>query len=153
MRVSILASTMCIAFFAFSVLADEQQKSAPLIHLACTPDRCEKWHYDSGTRLSMTTDCISHSASTELSFPSRNGSHIAEKKSLNARRVIDVTDTAVKQTLTWELSGIKNVITILVNRIDGKYNETREQYSKWSTERDKINGTCLSASELTKRQF
>lgn len=153
MRASILASTMCIAFFAFSVLADEQQKGVPLIHLACTPDRCEKWHYDSGTRISMTTDCISHAASTELSFPSRNGPYILEDKSIKARRVIDVTDTAVKQVLTWGLGEVKHVTTILVNRIDGKYNETSEQYSKWGTEREKISGTCLSASELTKRKF
>jgi hypothetical protein len=101
----------------------------------------------------MTTDCISHAAAIELSFPSRNGSHVREKKEMKARQVIDVTDTAVKRTLTFEMGGFKNVNTILVSRIDGKFNETREKYSQWGTDKDKLSGQCLAASELTKRKF
>ncbi len=153
MKIPILVSTLCVTLLVFSTLAGAQQNGVPVISLACTPDRCKNWHYDAGTNISMTTDCITHMASTELSFPLRNGSHVEEVKSMNGRRVIDVSDTAVKQTITWEGGGIKNLTTILVSRIDGKYNETREQYSKWGTDRDTISGTCLAASELAKRKF
>lgn len=153
LRVSRLGLPLCIAFFAFNVSADEQQKAIAMINLQCTPDRCENWHFDSGTKISMTTDCISHAASTELSFPSRNGTHITEKKEMKARQVIDVTDTAVKRTFTWEMGGIKTIQTILVSRIDGRFNETKESYSQWGTDRSKLSGMCLAASELTKRKF
>lgn len=153
MRASILALTMCSAFFAFSVLAEEQQKSAHLIQLSCTPDRCENWHYDIGTTISMTTDCITHELPKELLFPSHNGTHIKEIKTANAQLVTEVTDIAVHQTFNWGTDGIRNLSYILVSRIDGKYNETREAFTKFGTDKTKINGTCLSASELTKRKF
>lgn len=153
MRTSILVSTICMTALAFNALADAQQNGAQLINLACTPNRCETWHYDVGTKISMTTDCTTHIAATELSFLPQNGSHVVDLKSNNARRVNEVTDIAVKQTLTWEVGGVRSVITTLVSRIDGKYNQTSERYSKWATERDKVSGTCLAASELAKRRF
>lgn len=153
MRTLMLALTTCVTVAAFTVHADEQLNGTQLISLSCTPNRCENWHYDVGTKISMTTDCITHMTSSELSFPPRNGSHVAEVKSMNARRVTEVTDASVKQTLTSETGGFRNVITTLVSRIDGKYNETREQYSKWATDRYKISGTCLAVSELAKRKF
>lgn len=153
MTLSRLGLALCIAFCVFSVFADEQQKGIAIINLQCTPDRCENWHYDSGTKVSMTTDCISRAASIELWFPSRNGSRVVEEKATKSRRAIDVTDTAVKRTWTWEVGGIKNVQTILVSRIDGKFNETKETYSQWGTDRDTLSGTCLAASELAKRKF
>ena len=152
MRTSMLASIMCVTV-SFNVLADEQLNSTQLVDLVCVRNHCEHWDYNAAAKMSSTTNCATQGEPSELWFPPQNGTHVIETPSMNAKRVIEVTDTAVKITLTIELSGYRKVMTTMVSRIDGKYNEIDETYAKWGTDRYTISGTCIAASGLEKRKF
>lgn len=146
--------TICFSLNCPIALAEELPKEGRLVYLSCSPERCDDKRYDIGTKTSTTTDCLKlATGSTELSFPASTGSYSSKSKELNATRTQEVTDSTFKQTLKYELNEFRNVSTIMVNRITGRYNEYKDEYSPYGTVRGTLSGVCLLVSDTSKRKF
>jgi len=154
MRVGLFISTICVFLNCQIALADELPRDIRFVYLSCSLERCEDKHYDIGTKISTTTDCLNiTTGSTDLSFPANNGSYTSKSEAFNGTQVKEVTDSTLKQTLKYELGGVRNVSTIIINRITGKYSEYKEQYSAYGTDRSTLSGVCFLVSDTSKRKF